>query len=149
MGGTSISWRRLARVRPVLLSGGWNDGFAGSVLGTLLGPEGVAAVTNSGDLMVGRTALCCCGCLRVLVVGPGRRRAAVRDLPFLENCIVDASIFIFVHQVDKGTRWMPWHQEPMKDVGTCDKPRVVGNRTVIRGFPNGATRLESCPVTHA
>jgi hypothetical protein len=36
---------------------------------------------------------------------------------------------------------MPWHQEPMKDVGTCDKPRGVGNRTVIRGFPNGETRL--------
>jgi hypothetical protein len=36
---------------------------------------------------------------------------------------------------------MPWHQEPMKDVGTCDKPRGVGNRTVIRGFPNGETQL--------
>jgi hypothetical protein len=52
-------------------------------------------------------------------------------------------------QVFKGTRWMPWHQEPMKDVGTCDKPRGVGNRTVIRGFPNGETRLDSSPVTHA
>ena len=20
------------------------------------------------------------------------------------------------------TRWMSWHQEPMKDVGACDKP---------------------------
>jgi len=24
----------------------------------------------------------------------------------------------------KGTRWMPWHQESMKDVGGCDKPRL-------------------------
>ena len=37
----------------------------------------------------------------------------------------------------------------MKDVGICDKPRGVDNQTVIRGFPNGETRLELCPVTHA
>jgi len=23
----------------------------------------------------------------------------------------------------KGTRWMPWHLEPKKDVDGCDKPR--------------------------
>ncbi len=23
----------------------------------------------------------------------------------------------------KGTRWMPWHRKPMKDVTSCDKPR--------------------------
>lgn len=38
-----------------------------------------------------------------------------------ENCIVDASIFIFFVCVflvffSKGVRWMPWHAEPMKDV---------------------------------
>jgi hypothetical protein len=28
------------------------------------------------------------------------------------------------HRQDaKGTRWMPWHQEPRKDVDGCDKPR--------------------------
>src|SRR6476469_4095485 len=54
-----------------------------------------------------------------------------------ENCTVDASI---CGQVFKGTRWMPWHQEPMKDVGACDKPRGAGNRAVIRGFPNGETQ---------
>ena len=43
-------------------------------------------------------------------------------------------------QVFKGTWWMPWHQEPMKDVGACDKPRGAGNRAVIRGFPNGETQ---------
>ena len=42
-------------------------------------------------------------------------------------------------QVMKGTWWMPWHQEPMKDVGACDKPWGVGNRAVIRGCPNGET----------
>ena len=49
----------------------------------------------------------------------------------------------------KGTWWMPWHQEPMKDVGACDKPWGVGNQAVIRGCPNGETQLESCPVTRA
>ena len=50
-------------------------------------------------------------------------------------------------QAMKGIWWMPWHQEPMKDVGACDKPWGVGNRAVIRGCPNGETWLESCPVT--
>ena len=27
----------------------------------------------------------------------------------------------------------------MKDVAACDKPRGVGKRTLIRGFPNGET----------
>ena len=44
------------------------------------------------------------------------------------------------HRQDaKGTRWMPWHQEPMKDVDGCDKPRGAAERALIRGFPNGET----------
>jgi hypothetical protein len=57
--------------------------------------------------------------------------------------------FLFCSQANKGARWMPWHQEPKKDVGGCDKPRGAVNRALIRGFPNGETRQESCPVTHA
>ncbi len=53
-----------------------------------------------------------------------------------ENCTVDASI---CGQVFKGARWMPWHQEPMKDVGGRDSPRGVVNQALIRGFPNGET----------
>ncbi len=34
---------------------------------------------------------------------------------------------------------MPWQQEPMKDVGICDKPGGVDNRTLSPGFPNGET----------
>lgn len=41
--------------------------------------------------------------------------------------------------VFKGARWMPWHQEPKKDVGICDKPGGVDNRAVIPGCPNGET----------
>ena|GEM_PF-4094115 len=83
--------------------------------------------------------------------------------PYVENYTVDASIldtgciagitnmvekkFLnFSHnthgdQVSKCKRWMPWHLEPKKDVGICDKPRGVDNRTLIRGFPNGETPL--------
>jgi hypothetical protein len=87
---------------------------------------------------------------RTVRVGIRRRQARTRwgRRPYLENYTVDASIFV-ARQATKGTWWMPWHQEPMKDVGACDKPREVGNRAVIRGFPNGETQLESCPVTSA
>ena len=58
-------------------------------------------------------------------------------------------VWCWWRQAVKGTWWMPWHREPMKDVGACDKPWGVGNRAVIRGCPNGETQLESCPVTCA
>ena len=79
--------------------------------------------------------------------GCGWRWRVVGFRPYFENYTVDASIF--VSQVFKGARWMPWYQEPKKDVGICDKPRGVDNQTVIRGFPNGETRLEASPVTPA
>ena len=111
------------------------------VLGTLLGPEGSGASSSSVRASpVGRTAV-------PLVCGGGWRRRVVGFRPYVENYTVDASIF--VNQVFKGARWMPWHQEPKKDVGICDKPRGVDNQTVIRGFPNGETRLEASPVTPA
>ena len=95
----------------------------------------------------GRWSLCGCG----FSVAP-------RGLPVVsggfwgvcfENFIVDASIFVdFVvvfWQATKCDRWMPWHQEPMKDVVTCDKPRGVGKRAVILGCPNGETlNFRSC-----
>jgi hypothetical protein len=90
---------------------------------TLLGPEGTGVES----------------CLSEDRDNPSwMRRVLSRGRPYLENCIVDASINCS-RQVDKGARWMPWHQEPMKDVGACDKPRGVGNQTVIRGFPNRET----------
>ena len=69
-----------------------------------------------------------------------------------ENCTVDASIFVFCVlfcccEVFMGAWWMPWHQEPMKDVVACDKPRGVGERALIRGCPNGETRQSSWTVT--
>ena len=57
------------------------------------------------------------------------------------RALVDASIFVV--KCFKGARWMPWHQEPMKDVGGRDRPRGAVNRALIRGCPNGGTRHPS------
>ena len=35
----------------------------------------------------------------------------------------------------------------MKDAAGCEKPRLAVKQALIRGCPNGETRLESCPVT--
>ena len=51
-------------------------------------------------------------------------------------------------QATKGTRWMTWRQEAMKDVGACDKPREAGNQAVILGSPNGETH-PPCADIHA
>ena len=130
---------------------GWPD--------TLLGPEGTGTRWVSWGCRRKLVGLGRCGGVAAFSgphAEPDDVGGGVWVCPLLENCTVDASIFVseafcllhhVVWQVFKGTRWMPWHQEPKKDVGACDKPRGVGNRTLIRGFPNGETRLESCPVT--
>src|SRR5690625_228746 len=41
----------------------------------------------------------------------------------------------------KGAWWMPWYAGPMKDVYGCVKRRGVVNGALIRGCPNGETRL--------
>lgn len=57
--------------------------------------------------------------------------------------LCEPSFVLFV----KGARWMPWHDKPMKDVEGRDSPRGVVNRALIRGCPNGETRLQLCVVT--
>src|SRR6476659_2261530 len=56
----------------------------------------------------------------------------------LENSIATSTHVLF-DQENKSTRWMPWRQEPMKDVGGCDKPRGGADQPLIRGFPNEET----------
>jgi hypothetical protein len=75
-----------------------------------------------------------------------RRPASVK----LENCTEPkkwvnsqppcASAAVLTRQDVEGKRWMPWHQEPKKDVDGCDKPRVGAEQPLIRGSPNGKTR---------
>ena len=73
--------------------------------------------------------------------GPGDRSAALRHRRLLlDNCIVVIGVlYLSTYQENKGTRWMPWHLEPMKDVDGCDKPRGAAEQALIRGFPNGET----------
>ena len=78
---------------------------------------------------------------------PGRSRPFGAPQRPLENCI--ASTSIKYSQAMKSQRWMPWRQMPMKDVGGCEKPRGAVYQALIRGYPNGETRLGSCPVTPA
>ena len=120
-------------------------GVGGS--GTLLGPEG--SVRRSLGGWSGRVApvgvgwpgcwLWTSDTSEPPAPGAGRRGCSWLVRSYLENCTVDASIFVRSWQVTKGTWWMSRHQEPMKDVGGCDKPRGAVNRAEIRGFPNGAT----------
>ena len=42
-------------------------------------------------------------------------------------------------QANKSTGRMPWHQEPMKDVTSCDKLRLAANERMTRRFPNEET----------
>ena len=55
-----------------------------------------------------------------------------------------ASLFF---QATKSQRWMPWRQEPMKDVSDCEKLRGAVYWASIRRCPNGETRHSSWSVT--
>ena len=71
---------------------------------------------------------------------PGRATALRASRWTLKTAqLAKASSYDDHRQDAKGTRWMPWHQEPKKDVGICDKPGGVDNRALIPGCPNGET----------
>ena len=65
--------------------------------------------------------LCCwCGCVWWVVC----------DL--YSGCEHICSVLFFVFcLVLLGIRWMPWHQELMKDVAACDMPRGAGERALL------------------
>ena len=48
------------------------------------------------------------------------------------GCQHICSVLFFVFcLVLLGIRWMPWHQELMKDVAACDMPRGAGERALL------------------
>src|SRR5215210_4642554 len=65
-------------------------------------------------------------------------RWAIRVRAHLENSIATSTHVLF-DQENKSTRWMPWRQEPMKDVGGCDKSRGGADQPLIRESPNEET----------
>ena len=44
--------------------------------------------------------------------------------------MVDVALRGYVESIEyeKGIRWMPWHQEAMKDVARCEKPWGAASR---------------------
>ena len=75
------------------------------------------------------------GCLRsrpegFLLLGVGCVWWVVCDL--YSGCEHICSVLFFVFcLVLLGIRWMPWHQELMKDVAACDMPRGAGERALL------------------
>ena len=53
----------------------------------------------------------------------------------------DMEFLLTTGQAKKSARGMPWHQEPTKDVTSCDKLRGAANKRYIRRFPNGETLM--------
>ena len=51
-------------------------------------------------------------------------------------------------QATKGTRWMPRHQETMKDVETCEKPRGAGLERRSVGIRMGKPGGRHGPSSH-
>ena len=80
------------------------------------------------------SATCCGGCLHSLLAALccwcGCVWWVVCDL--YSGCEHICSVLFFVFcLVLLGIRWMPWHQELMKDVAACDMPRGVGERALL------------------
>ena len=64
------------------------------------------------------------------VLGVGCVWWVVCDL--YSGCEHICSVLFFVFcLVLLGIRWMPWHQELMKDVAACDMPRGAGERALL------------------
>ncbi len=71
----------------------------------------------------------------MILKGSGTRRVDRKSLSGLEIhvCLCDArglSLRVTGHVIKriKGIWWMPWHQEAMKDVARCEKPRGAASR---------------------
>ena len=79
------------------------------------------------------SATCCGGCPRSrprVSLGVGCVWWVVCDL--YSGCEHICSVLFFVFcLVLLGIRWMPWHQELMKDVAACDMPRGAGERALL------------------
>ena len=68
-------------------------------------------------------------------------QSLVLEVAFDRSLTTEYEVLIY-GQATKGKWWMPWRQEAMKDVVSCDKSRGAAKQALIREFPNGATHPE-------
>ena len=99
------------------------------------------------DLYSGCEHLCCLRASPLLVLSCVRRGACGGACGPRARPVAGVWACFLLCVVLWGIRWMPWHQELMKDVAACDMPRGVGERALIRGCPNGGTRPGLCWAT--
>ena len=138
--------------RPTVVAHGWNVDYSAGFTGRRPASTALFGGRGKHDLRTGSGRARCWVSEGASVARPSAadpselacEGGVVGGWSLFENCTVDASI---CGQVFKGARWMPWHQEPMKDVGGHDSPRGAVNQALIRGFPNGETRQSSWAVT--
>ena len=67
-------------------------------------------------------------CRVILAPGlnPGLGMVSVHDGLLAARCVLPAATWDIEYK--KGIRWMPWHQEAMKDVARCEKPWGAASR---------------------
>ena len=67
-------------------------------------------------------------CGTLLLIEEGNNYNFAKDNLLLIACIIPTKrTKSLIGQAIKSARGMPWHQEPTKDVTSCDKPRVGAN----------------------
>src|SRR5690606_1719944 len=125
-------------------SGAWVAGVSGGLRGMLVPAcrwwwVGAGCSVAAGSAVVRRPCGTLaavfwvgCGCVGVvLAILAGACRVVcvgwVCGVGF-DLWIVCASVLFLWWPSECGTRWMPWHQAPMKDVGGRDRPRGAANR---------------------
>ena len=94
------------------------------------GPGGLGAGARDGSLLCAEREVCRAagpqqgrrdGCVSIVFAGGCGWFPCMVAGTFLRGC-ADCL------EQEKGIRWMPWHQEAMKDVARCEKPWGAASR---------------------
>ena len=62
------------------------------------------------------------------VLGMTKAQARVLSMFGVQPSVGGSCACVWCFERDKGIRWMPWHQEAMKDVARCEKPWGAASR---------------------
>jgi hypothetical protein len=81
---------------------------------------------------------------RLLMAWPAAGAARSRVCPRVTSGELGGESKRFGGQATKSIRWMPWHQEAMKDVVKLRKATVSRIQALTRRSPNRETDIELC-----